>query len=104
MSVPVSVTVAVRVSIAVPVMRDIAALDAVNAVSAARDVHDRQRRLGDLLPEAAETQPHFRGGRRLARVAAAEDDVLHPLAAQALGALFAHDPRDRVGDVALAAA
>src|SRR5205823_3486344 len=66
--------------------------------------NDRQRRFGgDRLQESAETQTHFRGGRRLARVAAAEDDVLHPLAAQALGALLAHDPRDGVGLIALAA-
>ena len=55
------------------------------------------------LQHAAEPQPHFGGGRRLARVAAVEDDVFHPLAAQALGALLAHHPRDGVGDVALAA-
>ena len=40
----------------------------------------------------------------LAGVAAAEDDVLHLVAAQALGALLAKHPGDGVGDVALAAA
>ena len=39
-----------------------------------------------------------------AAVAAREDHVLHALAAQALGALLAEDPRDGVDDVALAAA
>ena len=57
-----------------------------------------------VFRNAAESQPHFGGGGRLARVAAAEDDVFHPLAAQALGALLAHHPGDGVGDVALAAA
>src|SRR5207248_3070024 len=41
--------------------------------------------------------------RRLARVAAVEDHVFHLVAAQALGALLAHHPRDRIGHVALAA-
>ena len=35
---------------------------------------------------------------------AREDDVLHRLAAQLLGALLAQDPQDGVGDVGLAAA
>ena len=56
------------------------------------------------LEKSAELQLHFGRRRRLARVAAAEDDIFHLVATQALGALFAHDPRDRVGDVALAAA
>ena len=60
--------------------------------------------LGDRLEEPAEPQPHFGGGGRLARVAAAEDHVLHLVAAEALGALLAHHPCDGVGDVALAAA
>src|SRR6266496_4038457 len=59
---------------------------------------------GHAFQDAAEPQPHFRRRRRLARVAAAEDHVFHPLAAQAFGALLAHDPRDGVGDVALSAA
>jgi hypothetical protein len=57
-----------------------------------------------LLDDAAESQPHLGGGGRLARVAAAEDHVLHLVAAQALGALLAHHPGDGVGHVALAAA
>jgi len=43
-------------------------------------------------------------GLGLARLRSAEDDVLHLGAAQGLCALFAQDPADRVGDVALAAA
>ena len=35
---------------------------------------------------------------------AAEDDVLHLAAAQGLGALLAHDPEDRVGDIRFAGA
>ena len=50
-----------------------------------------------------EPQPHLGGAGRLSRVAAVEDDVFHPVAAQALGALLAEHPRDGVGDVALAA-
>ena len=54
--------------------------------------------------QAGQPQPHLSGGAGLPGVAAAEDDVLHPVAAEALGALLPEDPRDRVGDVALAAA
>src|SRR5688572_25628695 len=54
--------------------------------------------------QSRETQPHFGRGARLARIAAAEDDVFHLLAAQALGTLLAEHPGDGVGDVALAAA
>jgi len=56
------------------------------------------------VQKAAEPQPHFGGGRRLPRVAAAEDHVFHLVAAQALRALLAHHPRDGIGDIALAAA
>ena len=80
LAVPV-VAVAVGVSVAVPV--------AVAVVGPRR--------------HAAESQADFGGAGRLARVAAAEDDVFHLLAAEALGALLAKHPRDRVGDVALAA-
>ena len=62
-----------------------------------------EHRAGDRLHDATETETHLGRRARLARVTAVEDDVLHLLAAQALGALLAHDPRDRVGDVALAA-
>jgi hypothetical protein len=44
----------------------------------------RQRWCRDGFQKAVEPQAHFRGCRRLARVAAAEDDVFHLLAAQAL--------------------
>ena len=54
--------------------------------------------------DAAEPQPDLGGAGRLSRIRAAEDDVFHLLAAQALRALFAHDPGQGVGDVALAAA
>src|SRR5262249_57218977 len=57
-----------------------------------------------VLDDAAQSQPDLGGGRRLARVAAAEDHILHLVAAQALGALLAHHPGDGVGHVALAAA
>ena len=61
-----------------------------------------KRRARDALEHPAQTQPHLRSGRRLARVAAAEDHVLHALAAKAFRALLAHHPGDRIGDVALA--
>ena len=54
--------------------------------------------------QAGEAEAHFGSRARFARVAAAEDDVLHLVAAQALGALLAEHPCDGVGDVALAAA
>src|SRR5581483_1170697 len=74
------------------------------AVAIAIAVPIAVRAVGDeLLVEAVELQLHFGGGGRLARVAAVEDDVLHLVAAQALGALLAHHPRDGVGNVALAA-
>ena len=52
---------------------------------------------------AAQSQPHFGGAGRLACVATAEDDVFHLFAAEAARALLAQHPRNRVGDVALAA-
>ena len=51
-----------------------------------------------------EFQSHLGRGRRLAGLAPAENDVLHPLATQALGALLTEHPRDGIDDVALAAA
>ena len=53
---------------------------------------------------AAQPERHFRRPGGLAGIAAAEDDVLHLVAAQALGALLAEHPGERVGDIALAAA
>src|SRR6266849_10651884 len=58
---------------------------------------------GHVLQYATEPKAHFGRRRRLARVAAIENDVLHALAAKTLRALLTHDPRDRVGDIALAA-
>ena len=54
--------------------------------------------------DVGQPQPHLGGGGRPARVAPAEDHVLHPLATQTPGALLTQDPRDGVDDVALAAA
>src|SRR5262249_40523826 len=50
-----------------------------------------------------QTEADFGSRARLACVAAAENDVLHLVAAKALGALFAKYPRDGIGHVALAA-
>jgi hypothetical protein len=55
-------------------------------------------------PRPRQLQLHLGGAGRLPRIAAAEDDVLHPIAAQALRALLAEHPGERVHDVALAAA
>jgi hypothetical protein len=65
-----------------------------------------RRRLGSTAVGArktGQTQPYFRSRTWLARVAAAENDVLHLVAAEALGALFAKHPCDRIGHVALTA-
>jgi hypothetical protein len=63
----------------------------------------RRRRHGNLR-DVGELETHLGRRRRLARVAAVEDHVFHAIAAQALGALLAEHPGDRVDDVALAAA
>ncbi len=52
---------------------------------------------------AAQLQPYLRRAGGLAGIGPAEDDVLHLLATQALGALLAEDPGQGIGDVALAA-
>ena len=116
MPVAIAVHAAVPVPIAMRLERAVAVLVAVMAVevvpvggafalvTVGLPVFIGKRRAAQDLQDAAETQPDFGRGRRLARVAAVEDDVLHLLAAQALGALLAHHPRDGVGDVALAAA
>ncbi len=58
----------------------------------------------DPRRDARQLQPDFRRAGRFPRIAASEDHVLHAIAAQALGALFPEHPRQRVDDVALAAA
>ncbi len=75
------------------------------AVGGRLAVEARQRR-GLLGPgdHAAQVEPDLGRRGRLAGVAAAEDHVLHPVAAQALGTLLAEHPGDGVDDVALAAA
>ncbi len=52
----------------------------------------------------AELESNLSRSRRLARVAPAEDQVLHAVAAQAAGTLLTEHPRQSVDDVALAAA
>jgi DNA-binding response OmpR family regulator len=54
--------------------------------------------------ESRQAEAHFSGRTRLARIAAAENHILHAVTAQALGALLAQHPGDRISDVALAAA
>src|SRR5207249_12237174 len=98
----VSITIVVAVTVAVVAVPGMAvcARQRRTARTVPRGV---ERRARDRLQESAEAQPDFSRGCRLPRIAAAEEDVLHPIAAQALGALFAHYPGDRIGDVALAA-
>ncbi len=60
----------------------------------------RRRREGD----STESQPDLRRPGGLAGVGAAEDHVLHLVATQTFCALFAHDPGEGVGHIALAAA
>src|SRR5687767_9416755 len=73
------------------------------AIFNARRLIAGKRRSADRLQNTREPQSHFGGGGWLSGVAAVEDDVFHLLAAKALGALFAHDPGDRIRDVAFAA-
>ena len=76
-------------------------LGLAGAVHPARDAHlgevDRQRVVGVVQHER-----HLGHAHGAARGGAGEDDVLHGLAAQLLGALLAEDPEDGVGDVGLA--
>src|SRR5207245_2066409 len=60
--------------------------------------------VGAVAVEAGDLEVHLGHGQRLARLAAGEDHVFHRRAAQALHALLPEHPRDRVRDVALAAA
>ena len=91
-----------RVAVAVSISLAVAVAVGVRVTVAAGLIR-RKRRAAHRLEESTESQANFRGGRRLPRVAAVEDDVFHLVAAQALRALLAHHPRDGVGDVALAA-
>ena len=59
---------------------------------------------GKEAGRVVERQRGFRERARLATRSAVEDDVGHLLAAEALGALVAQDPLDRIDDVAFAAA
>ena len=63
----------------------------------------RHRATGLCQKHVAQAQTHLGSTRGLSRIAAVEDHVFHPVAAKALGALFAQHPGDGVGDVALAA-
>ena len=91
-AVPVAVAVAVAIAVAVsPALRDGAAWRRWPGSADGAIATPLKRRRTSAAPG------------RLARVGAAEDDVFHLLAAQALRALFAHDPGQGIGDVALAA-
>jgi hypothetical protein len=73
------------------------------AVHAARDL-DLVKLAAELRLALRQQERNFADLRRLARVGALEDHVLHFAAAQGLRALFAEHPADGVGDVGLAAA
>src|SRR5262249_12412796 len=73
------------------------------AVEATRD-HPLRRTVGAVAVQARDLEVHLGHLQRLAARAAVEDDVLHRRAAQALHALLAEHPVDRVRNVALAAA
>src|SRR5262249_60388407 len=92
---------AVPVAVAIPVYYH--AIARVMAVAIAVAIHMAVAGIGDRLHEAVEPQAHFGGRGRLPRVAAVEEHVFHPLAAEALGALLAHHPGDGVCYVALSA-
>ncbi len=62
-------------------------------------VLDGQRAVG-----VVDGQGHLGAAERRTAGGAGEDDVLHLAAAQRLGALFAHDPAERVHDIGLARA
>ena len=78
---------------------------AVEAPAHAESLRVEVEPLGNVrVARQAEGQLHFGHAGRLARLRPVEDDPLHPVGAQALGALLADDPTDRVADVALSAA
>ncbi|EZP56077.1 hypothetical protein BW41_00721 [Sphingomonas sp. RIT328] len=84
---------------------DVAPVDAIGAAGAALDAaHDLA--LGDLAAGdgRVEQDRHFGEIARRPRRGAGEDDVLHPHAAQRLGAVLAHRPAQRFEQVGLAAA
>src|SRR5690606_24829825 len=64
----------------------------------------RRRLRPHARDDAAQLELDLRGVRRTPRITAGEDDVLHPFAAQAAGALLTQHPGDGIDDVALAAA
>ena len=107
--VPIAVAVGMPVTVTVTVGAGlVVAGDRFGRVEPERLGSRRTRRtVGQRLGrnrEAAQAQPHFGRAAGLAGVAAGEDDVLHLVAAEALGALLAQHPGDGIGYVALAAA
>ena len=98
MTVPVAVRIGVRMmAVAVAIGRR--ERHQTTRVGCAERLARGFRRRG----EAGQAQADFGGGAGPPTVAAVEDHVLHPVAAQALGALLSEHPRDRIGEVALAA-
>ncbi len=90
------VSVAVPV-VALPVVAVAIPTVAIGLVAVAAGLSRTARR------DTTELEANFGGGRRFPGVAAAENHVLHAIAAKALRALFAEHPRERVHDVALPA-
>ena len=86
---------------------DALAVDEILALAAAviaAGQHDLARIAVENVGGVVDDQRDLRIAELAALLRAAEDDVLHLGAAQRLGALLAHDPEDRVGDIRLAGA
>ena len=69
------------------------------AVIPAGDGHLRLLHGGEDALRVVQHQRHLGKAHLVSLLRAAEDDVLHLRAPEALGALFAHDPADGVGDI-----
>jgi hypothetical protein len=94
--------VAIAIPIAVAVT--VSVRMAVAAVGRRRmELFEPRARILRRRVKPRQPQAHFGGRARLTGIAAAEDDVLHPIAAEALCALLAEHPGDGVGHVAFAA-
>src|SRR4051812_614024 len=94
-----AVSVAVAVAVPIAVWLRAMAISVAVGLGAFRAGRLPRHTRGD----AAQFQPHFGRAGRAARIAAAEDHVFHAFAAQALGALLAEHPGQRIDDIALAA-
>ena len=72
---------------------------AVTAAVVPAGDHDLVSIIGQRTVRIIQRQRCFRKTNRCALLGAAEDHILHFGAAKSLGALLAHDPKDRIGDI-----